>query len=209
MEQERPRESGKSTGVWDGKRPYSFDEFDDEPPVQPKLRRFTSSSHRLQVRVPEQSDLGRQAVPPRTLQLSDTDSHSVVALGRTRGICDVINKENVANSDLPNDLVDNAENKTNGTPVKLSLMSGADNESETSQNRTDHNVTDESSNRGVSDPGQSQERASQQQGSGQELDGCHGVLYVYSQQLIDLCNLLPRIPDRVCTRSLVLVLVVL
>lgn len=201
MEQERPDESGKSTGVWDGKRPYSFDEFDDEPPVQPKLRRFTSSSHRLQVRVPEQSDLGRRAVPPEILQLSDTvtdTSDSVVALGQTRGMCDVVNKENVASSDLPNNLGDNAENKTNGTPVKVSLIPGADNESETNLNRTDGKVTDR--NRGVSDPGQSQERASQQQGSGQELDGCHGVLYVYSQQLIDHCNLLPRIPDRVCTR---------
>jgi len=200
MEQERPRESGKSTGVWDGKRPYSFDEFDDEPPVQPKLRRFTSSSHRLQVRAPEQTEI---------MQLSDTDS--VVALGQTSsGMCDVVNKENVASSDLPNSLGDNAENKTNGTPVRVSLIViPADNESDTNLNRTDRKVTDQSGSRGVSDPGQSQERASQQQGSGQELDGCHGVLYVYSQQLIDLCNLLPRIPDRVCTRSLVLVLVVL
>ena len=202
MEQERPDESGKSTGVWDGKRPYSFDEFDDEPPVQPKLRRFTSSSHtRLQVRALEQNDLGRRAVPPEIMQLSDADS--VVALGQTSsGMCDVVNKENVASSDLPNNLGDNAENKTNGTPVKVSLrvIPGADNESDTNLNRTDRKVTDQSGSRGVSDPGQSQERASQQQGSGQELDGCHGVLYVYSQQLIDHCNLLPRIPDRVCTR---------
>ena len=207
MEQERPDESGKSTGVWDGKRPYSFDEFDDEPPVQPKLRRFTSSSHRLQVRAPEQNDLGRRAVPPEIMQLSDTDS--VVALGQTSsGMCDVVNKENAASSDLPNSLGDNAENKTNGTPVRVSLIViPADNESDTNLNRTDRKVTDQSGSRGVSDPGQSQERASLQQGSGQELDGCHGVLYVYSQQLLDHCNLLPRIPDRVCTRWLVLVVV--
>lgn len=200
MELEGPDVSGKSVDVDGRKRLYSFDDLDDEPPVQPKLRRFTSQtqSSRLQglsLKVTEERD-------------EDTDNRSVLS----KESCVAANKENVTSVSVSNkSTVPYAEagcgttNEQNENTDVLVKFSEADSQSETNQNRPDDlSTTAKIGNDSViSGPAQSQEWTIHKQVSGQVLDsdGCHRVLYVHSQQLIQHCNQLPRIPARVCNSN--------
>ena len=173
----RGDESGKlSSDVGDRKRLYSFDDLDDEPPVQPRPRRFISSSHRLQVfPVPEKRD---------------QDSW----LDQPKKTCDV-NKENVTSPCVSYKVVENADKQKSEVPIKFSEAN-----SESSQNGPSDDIISHTDNDSVSDSGQSQEGTTQKWESRQvlQVDDCHQVLYVHSQQLIDHCNQLPRIPATVC-----------